>query len=85
MTPVSKENVEQVRNTVHGILEAKASKLFLGRIDGMIGEWQAGKLTAAQACEKIQKAVALFIGEDIAKEIGNRCAPVVMRESSQHK
>jgi len=85
MSPVAKENIEQIRKNVHDILEGKASGVFLGRIDAIIEEWAGGKMTAAQACEKIQKIVVLFIGKDIAQEIGTRCAPIVMLESTSKK
>ena len=81
MSPAAKENVEQVRKVVHEVLASRASDIFMKRIDGILEEWSADKLTAAQACEKVRKVVSLFIGEDLAKEIGNRCAPIVMRES----
>ena len=81
MSPAARENVEQVRKVVHEVLAGRASDIFMKRIDGILEEWSADKLTAAQACEKVRKVVSLFIGEDLAKEIGNRCAPIVMRES----
>jgi hypothetical protein len=70
---------------VHEVLEGQASKIFLERTDTTLNEWAVGKLTAAQACEKVRKAVSLFISEDLAKDIGNRCAPIVMRESATKK
>ena len=85
MSPAAKESVEQVRKVVHEVLAGRASDVFMVRIDGILDEWSAEKLTAAQACEKVRKAVILFMGEDLAKEIGNRCAPVVMRESAAKK
>jgi hypothetical protein len=85
MSPVAKESVEQVRKVVHEVLAGRASDVFMGRIDGILNEWSADKLTAAQACEKVRKVVILFIGEDLAKEIGNRCVPIVMRESAVKK
>jgi hypothetical protein len=42
-------------------------------------------MTAANACEKVQKTVGLFIGEDKARQIGDRCAMIVMRESASQK
>jgi hypothetical protein len=81
MSPAAKESVEQIRKVVHEVLASRASDIFMKRIDGILEEWSADKLTAAQACEKVRKVVSLFIGEDLAKEIGNRCAPIVMRES----
>lgn len=85
MSPAQKEHVEQVRSIVHEVLAGRASEIFLGRIDKTLGEWAEGKLTAAQACDKVQKAVGLFLGEDLGKEIANRCALIVMRESAGKK
>jgi hypothetical protein len=80
MNPVSQEHLDQVRKIIHEVLAGKASDIFLGRIDGILAEWGEGKLSAAQACEKVQKTVSLFIDENLAKEIGIKCAPIVMRE-----
>jgi hypothetical protein len=80
MNPVSKEHFDQVRKIIHEVLAGKASDIFLGRIDGILADWGSGKLSAAQACEKVQKTVSLFIDENLAKEIGTKCAPIVMRE-----
>ena len=85
MSSASKEHVEQVRKIVHEVLAGKASNIFMGRIDAILAEWEAGTLNAAQACDKVRKAVSLFLGEDLAKDIGNRCAPIVMRESAGKK
>lgn len=85
MSPASKESVEQVRKVIHELLEGRTSKGFLDRADVTLNDWNAGALTAAQACDKIKKSVALFIGEDLAKTIGERCAPIVMRESAAKK
>lgn len=85
MSPAAKQSVDQVRAVVHEVLAGKASNVFMGRIDGIMNEWENGPLTAAQACDKVRKAVALFIGEDMAKTIGDRCAPIVMRESAMKK
>ncbi len=85
MSPVAKEDIEKFRTAVHEVLSGKASSTFLGRIDKILEEWAGDKITAAQACEKIQKAVILFLGDDLAKEIGSRCAPIVMRESVARK
>jgi len=81
MNPVSQEKVDLVKNEILAVLGKSASELFIRRVDVILADWSAGKLTAAQACEKIQKIVALFIDEDKAREIGSRCAPIVMRES----
>jgi hypothetical protein len=85
MSPAAKESVDQVRKVIHEVLAGRASDIFMGRIDGILEEWSADKLTAAQACDKVRKAVVLFLGEDLAKEIGNRCVPIVMRESVAKK
>jgi len=85
VSSASKEHVEQVRKIVHEVLAGKASNIFMGRIDAILAEWEAGTLNAAQACDKVRKAVGLFLGEDLAKDIGNRCAPIVMRESAQKR
>jgi hypothetical protein len=85
VSPVPKEHVDQMRGAIHEILGATASDIFIGRIDGIINDWVAGKISAAQACEKVQKMVALFVDEQKAREIGYRCAPIVMRESVQLK
>lgn len=85
MSPVAKENVDQVYKIVHEVLAGKASQIFMGRIDGIVADWSADKLNAAQACDKVQKAVALFLGEDLARQIQDRCAVVVMRETAGKK
>ncbi|MHB8846360.1 MAG: hypothetical protein ACYC7L_16625 [Nitrospirota bacterium] len=82
MNPATREHVDQVRKIIHEVLAGRASDLFMGRIDVILGEWEAGTLTAAQACEKVRKSVNLFISEDLARDIGNRCAPIVMKESA---
>jgi hypothetical protein len=81
MSPVAGEKVEKIRSEIVAVLGQSGSDLFLKRVDAILADWAAGKLTAAQACEKVQKIVSLFIGEDKAREIGTRCAPIVMRES----
>jgi hypothetical protein len=85
MSPVAKDSVEQVRKVVREVLAGRASDVFMARLDSILEEWSADKLTAAQACEKTRKVVILFMGEDLAREIGNRCAPIVMRESAAKK
>ena len=82
MSPMSKEHLNEVRNVVHEVLAGRASDIFFGRLDEILGDWDAGKLNAAQASEKVQKFVSLFIDENLAKEIVNKCAPIVMRESA---
>ncbi len=81
MSPVPRERIDYVKSEILTVLGKSVSDLFLHRVDGILEDWSAGKLTAAQACEKIQKLVSLFIDEDKAREIGSRCAPIVMRES----
>jgi len=86
MSAAPRERVDEVRSIIHGVLSGTASKIFLERIDAVLNDWAAGKMTAANACEKVQKMVGLFIGEDKARQIGDRCAMIVMRESaSQNK
>ncbi len=85
MSPASNEHVDQARKVIHEVLAGRASVMFLGRIDAILAEWGEGKLTAAKACDKVQKSVGLFIDEDLAKEIGAKCAPIVMRESASGK
>jgi len=82
VSSASKEHVEQVRKIVHEVLAGHASSVFMNRVDAILADWEAGTLTAAQACDKVRKAVSLFLGEDLAKDIGSRCAPIVMRESA---
>jgi acyl CoA:acetate/3-ketoacid CoA transferase alpha subunit len=81
MSPVPKEQIDQVKSEIHSVLGKGVSDLFMGRVDAILDDWSAGKLTAAVACEKVQKLVALFIDQDKAREIGSRFAPIVMRES----
>lgn len=82
MSPVpKKELVDQVRSEIRAVLGQSVSQVFLGRIDAILEDWSSGKLSAAQACEQVQKRVSLFIDEDKAREIGSRCSPIVMRES----
>jgi hypothetical protein len=85
MSAAPRERVDEVRSIIHDVLGGAASKIFLGRIDAVLNDWAEGKMTAAQACDKVQKMVGLFIGEDKAREIGARCALIVMRESATQK
>jgi len=86
MSAAPQERVDEVRSIVRDVLGNAASKIFLGRIDAVLNDWAGGKMTAAHACDKVQKMVGLFIGEDKARHIGDRCAMIVMRESaSQNK
>lgn len=85
MSPAPKERVADVRRTIRDVLGSNTSDLFLKRVDRFIDDWAAGKITAAEACEKIQKIVSLFIDEQKAREIGQKCAPFVMRESVEIK
>ncbi len=81
MSPVPGERIDQIKNEIRTVLGKSASDLFLRRVDAILDDWSAGKLTAAQACEKVQKLVSLFIDEEKAREIGSLFAPIVMRES----
>ena len=82
MSPVSKERIAALRVAILAVLGQSASELFLRRIDTILEDCSAGKLTAAQTCEKVQKLVSLFIDEGKAREIGSRCAPIVMKETA---
>jgi hypothetical protein len=84
MTLVPKEHVDQMRNVIKEVL-GSASDIFLKRLDPILNDWAAGTLSAAQACEKVQKTVGLFFDADKAREIGYRCAPIVMKESATPK
>jgi len=83
--PVEKEKIDQIRREIIAVLGEAPSPMFLKRVDGILEDWSSGKVTAAQACEKVQKIVALFIDEEKALLIGTRCAPIVMRESGASK
>jgi hypothetical protein len=85
MSAAPRERVDEARSIIRDVLGESASKIFLGRIDAVLNDWAEGKLTAADACEKVQKMVRLFIGEDRARQIGDRCAMIVMRESASQK
>jgi hypothetical protein len=81
MSPVSKEIVDRLKSEIHAVLGQSASELFLRRVDAILEECSAGKLTVAQTCEKVQKLVSLFIDEGKAREISTRCAPIITKES----
>lgn len=85
MSPAPKEQVDKVRNLIREILGDSASEIFLQRIDSTLNDWAADKLTAAQACEKIQKNVSLFIDEKKAREIAVQCAPIVKTASASEQ
>ncbi len=59
MSPASQERVAEMRRIVRDVLEGKASAIFLGRVDAILDDWGSGKAPAAEACEKVQKMVAL--------------------------
>lgn len=82
MSPVSKETADHLKSEIHAVLGQSASELFLRRVDAILEECSAGKLTVAQTCEKVQKLVALFIDESKAREIQTRCAPIIKKESA---
>jgi hypothetical protein len=82
MIPVSKERFDTMRNAILDVLGKNASPVFIGRVDAILNAWSAGKISAAEACEKVQKIVTLFIDEDKARELGFRCSSIVMRESA---
>jgi hypothetical protein len=85
MSAATREHVEEVRSIVHEVLGGTASKSFHERIDAVLNEWAEGKMTATHACERVQKMVGLFIAEDKARQIGDRCAIIVMRETASQK
>ena len=85
MSAVTPELVDQMKKTIVDTLGSSASKAFLLRVEAVVADWAAGKLTAAQACEKVEKMVTLFIDADKAQQIASRCAPIVMKETSQKK
>jgi hypothetical protein len=85
MSPVPKEHVDQMRAVIKEILGDSASEMFLKRLDPIMNDWVAGTISAAQACEKVQKTVGLFFDADKAREIGFRCAPMIMKESATPK
>jgi hypothetical protein len=82
MSPVSKETADHLKSEIHEVLGQSASELFLRRVDAILEECSAGKLTVAQTCEKVQKLVSLFIDEGKAHEIQTRCAPIIAKESA---
>jgi len=85
MSAAPHEHVDEMRSIIRDVLGETTSKNFLGRIDATLSEWAEGKTTAANACERVQKMVGLFIDEDKARHIGDRCAGIVMRESASRK
>ena len=85
MSPVSKATVEQLKSEMYAILTQSASELFLRRVDAILEDCTAGKLTASQTCEKVQKLVGLFIDESKAREIATRCAPIIAKESAAER
>jgi len=82
MSPVSKEAVDHLKSEIHAVLGQSASELFVRRVDVIIDDCAAGKLTITQTCEKVQKLVSLFIDEGKAREIQTRCAPIITKESA---
>ncbi len=82
MSTVPQEHIDQMRTIIKDVLGSAASEVFLQRLDRIINDWASGAISAALACEKVQKLVALFIDEQKAREIGFRCAPIVMKEST---
>ena len=85
MSPVSKEIADGLKREIHAVLDKSASELFLRRVDAILDDCSAGKLTVAQTCEKVQKLVALFIDEGKARDIGTICAPIITEESAAGK
>jgi hypothetical protein len=85
MSAVPGERVEQMRIAITEVLNKKGSAVFLNRVNTILDDWASAKINAAEACEKIQKIVTLFIGHEEASQIGVRCAPIVMRESASNR
>jgi len=81
MSSAHKERIDQIKKEIHAVIGKDVSEIFLRRVDAIIEDGAAGKLTAAMVCEKVQKLVSLFIDEGKAREISSRCATIVMRES----
>jgi len=82
MSPVSKEVADHLKSEIHAVLGQGASELFIRRVDAIVEDCAAGKLTVALTCEKVQKLVSLFIDEGKAREIHTRCAPIITKESA---
>ena len=85
MSPVSREQVEQIKGEIRTVLGKDTSDLFILRIYAILEDWIAGKHTAILACEKVQKLMSLFIDEAKARDIGSCFAPIVMRETAPAK
>jgi hypothetical protein len=81
MSPSSKAQVDQVSRLIREILGDHASNIFIQRLDSILNDWAVDKFTATQSCEKIVKNVSLFIDEDKAREISDRCEPIFLQES----
>lgn len=81
MSPTPQARVEQMKHIIHEVLGTAASPAFLQRIDAVLAEWSAGKINAAQASQKVEKMVALFIDAEKASEISSRCALIVMKDA----
>jgi hypothetical protein len=82
MSPASKEVVDRLKSNIHAVLGQSASELFLRRVDTILDDCAAGKLTLADTCVKVQKLVSLFIDEGKSREIGTLCAPIITKESA---
>jgi hypothetical protein len=85
MSPVSQEQFDRIKGEIHAVLGGTVSELFLRRVDALLEDWVAGKYTAAEACDKVQKLVSLFIDKGKAREIGTRFAPLIMSEATPAK
>ena len=85
MSAAPKARVEEVRSIVHDVLGSSTSKSFLVRVDTVLNDWAEGKIGAAIACDKVKKMVGLFIDEGKARQIGDRCATIVMKETAAQK
>jgi hypothetical protein len=81
MSPVSQEQFDQIKGEIHAVLGGTVSELFLRRVDALLEDWVGGKYTAAEACDKVQKLVSLFIDKGKSQEIGLRFAPIIKGEA----
>jgi len=85
VSPVPQESIDQMKTIISDVLGAGANKSFLQRIDAVLADWSSDKINAAQAAEKVEKMVSLFIDSDKSKEIATRCAPIIMKAMTLKK
>ena len=72
----------ELNSIVQEVLGGTASKVLLGRIDSMLTDGSSSREELQQACDKIEKMVKLFIGEDKARIIGKRFKEVLARANT---